>query len=103
MSSLRRCPYFRNSLYTSLCSWEGVQCPYFRSIPLCISFLSAIATDPVIGAYELIGGSMDGFTPPEGVYSSPKDDESGMSHKEYLLTLNYQQVGVAGGCILWLA
>ena len=30
VSSLRRCPYFRGSLYTSLCSWEGVQCPYFR-------------------------------------------------------------------------
>ena len=25
---LRRCPYFRGSLYTSLCSWEGVQCPH---------------------------------------------------------------------------
>ena len=24
---LRRCPYFRDSLYTSLCSWGCVQCP----------------------------------------------------------------------------
>ena len=28
LSSLRRCPYFRGSLYTSLCSWEGAQCPH---------------------------------------------------------------------------
>ena len=28
MSSLRKCPYFRGSLYTSLCSWEGVQYPH---------------------------------------------------------------------------
>ena len=28
VSSLRRCPCFRGSLYTSLCSWEGVQCPH---------------------------------------------------------------------------
>ena len=25
MSTLRRCPYFRGSLYASLCSWEGIQ------------------------------------------------------------------------------
>ena len=28
MSSLRRCSYFRGSLYTSLRNWEGVQCPH---------------------------------------------------------------------------
>ena len=24
---LKRCSYFRGSLYITLCSWEGVQCP----------------------------------------------------------------------------
>ena len=32
MSSLRRCPYFRGSLYTSLCSLEGVQCPHYGGV-----------------------------------------------------------------------
>lgn len=50
------------------------------------------------GTYHLIGGSMEGISPPErarGIYSSAKDDELAMSNEEYLTTLNYQQVGVA--------
>ena len=27
VSSLERCPYFRGSLYTSLCSWDNRHCP----------------------------------------------------------------------------
>ncbi len=57
------------------------------------------------GTYHLIGGSMEGISPPEpeqarGVYSSAKDDESAMSNGEYLATLNHQQVGGVRG--VWL-
>lgn len=50
--------------------------------------------------YHLIGGSMEGISPPEplrGIYSSAKDDELAMSNGEYLMTLSHQQVGVANG------
>ena len=50
------------------------------------------------GKYHLIGGSMEGISPPEqspvGVYSSAQDDARVMSNDAYLKTLNHQQVGV---------
>lgn len=50
------------------------------------------------GTYHLIGGSMEGISPPDqlrGIYSSAKDDELAMSNGEYLTTLTHQQVGGA--------
>lgn len=47
------------------------------------------------GTYYLIGGNMEGLTPPDQsdrVYSSAQDDESAMSNEEYLATLSHQQV-----------
>lgn len=59
-------------------------------------------------AYHVIGGSMEGISPPRngsaplGIYSSAQDDESVMSNSEYLTMLSQQQVGVGvvlcGGC-----
>lgn len=51
-----------------------------------------------VGTYHLIGGSMEGISPPEqarGIYSSAKDDESAMSNEEYLATLSHKQVSVS--------
>lgn len=53
---------------------------------------------PVVGTYDgtyhLIGGTMEGISPPEprSIYSSAKDDESAMSNEEYLTTLSHFQV-----------
>ena len=46
------------------------------------------------GTYHLIGGTMEGISPPESrsMYSSAKDDESAMSNGEYLTTLSHFQV-----------
>lgn len=62
-------------------------------------------------SYGLIGGNMEGVSPPSsqppsrcgssppvGIYSSAQDDVSTMSNAEYLSTLSHRQVGMAYGC-----
>lgn len=51
------------------------------------------------GTYYLIGGNMEGLTPPDRsdrIYNSAQDDESAMSNEEYLATLSHQQVQTDG-------
>lgn len=79
---------------------------YVTCFLLCAAAMDGYHRKPVVGTYEgtyhLIGGSMEGISPPDqlgGVYSAAKEDESAIGNREYLTTLTHQQVS---GCGLWV-